>query len=122
MTSYYTRIAANNFRFARSRLIQAPENGIYEVIRIPRFAFVEVFLNKITASTVGTLKIGFQGNREPTVDDFFFTNTEAAGGVVEILKSADLKYFTQGSGSIILTTASAFDGDIEVLARYSVIH
>ena len=122
MTARYSNKRADNFRLGKSQLIISPVNGRLELLRIPHKAFVKIFLQKVAVATAGTITVGFIGNKESAVADFFLTDTEADSGNLGIVGSTDYKYFQDGSGALTVTTASSFDGSFYVLAEYTIIH
>ena len=122
MAARYSTKRADNFRLAKSLLIDSPVNGRLELIRIPHKAFVEVFIQKEVVASAGTLTVGFLGNREAEDVDFFLDNTEVDGAHLGIVASTDHKYFKAGSGAITVTSGGNFDGSFYVLARYTIIH
>lgn len=134
-TDIYTHNFSDNFRMAKSRIITSPSDGTYNVIRIPKFAFVfDVWLRITTATDVEpeTCQVGFSGNGETAVANAFIT-TEVADPTKTGMKRAQKdtlttfegKYFSGGSGAITFTFSNgsaATLGVYWVFAQYSVIH
>jgi len=133
-TDLYTHAFADNLRLAKSKRLAAPANGTYNLIRLPRYAFVkQVWLWVVTAySAAGaSVTVGFIGNGETADPDAFLTNTEsdpdAAGMKTSLGGSAACaagKYFADGSGAITLTTnkSTGDAGVVYVFADYVVIY
>ena len=133
MADFYTNAFADNIRLAKGKESIAPANGTYNVIRIPRFAFLkQVWLYIISAYSGGSPEVllGFIGNGETADPDAFMTNVETDPSVTGVKTSlagsakwADGKYFGDAAGSITLkTTKGTTAGNSIVFAEYMVIH
>ena len=134
-TNFFTNAFADNFRLAASRQVISPSDGTYNLIRIPKFAFVsDVWLQVITANDVEpeTCSVGWVGNGETAVTNGFIT-TDIADSTVAGLKRAkkdaattwEGKYFSAASGMITFTFSNgsaATLGTFRVFAQYTVIH
>jgi len=132
--NFFTHAFADNIRLAKSRTLIAPAVDTYNLIRLPKRAFLkQVWLYVKTATTAGgtTMTIGFVGNEEAADPDAFLTDTECdpqtAGMKTSLGGSAAWaagKYFDKGGGMITLTVgsanATAFEGI--VFASYVVIY
>lgn len=114
MPDVISRIAADNVRLARSRTLLDLADGTYNLIRIPKFAFVNgVFLSITTAYAGGageTVTLGFTGNGESADADGFMDNTLAAGTATGMKCSFDDgqpaslgKWFQTASGMLTMT-------------------
>lgn len=122
--------AADNFRIMRSGKITLSADDTYQVIKLPKKAFVVgVWLEILTAfddqTTDGTITVGFSGNGETADADYFMDNTAAAPLVTGMKEVTKGKWFSDASG---LITVTANDNDstvnpvIRVWVLYSVIH
>jgi len=132
-TDLYTHAFADNIRLAKSKRLAAPANGTYNLIRLPRYAFVKaVWLWVVTAytGTSPSITVGFIGNGESADPDAFLTNTESAPKTAGMKVSlggtaacAAGKYFADGSGAITLTTNKddGSAGVVYVFVDYTVI-
>ena len=134
-TDFYTNAFADNLRLAKSKVLLNPSDATYNLIRIPKFAFVKnVWLQVITACDVlpSNLTIGWLGNAE-TANASGFMSFDVAYPIVKGLKRAQSdtkttfegKYFSGGSGAITLTYAvgtATTVGTFRVFAEYIVIY
>ena len=134
-TDFYTNAFADNYRLAKSRLIIDPSDGTYNLIRIPKYAFVkDVWLQVTTASDVTptTCTVGWLGNGETAVENGF-TTTDVAEPTKTGLKRAQKdtlttfegKYFSGATGIITFTFAAGSAttlGYYRVFCEYTVIH
>lgn len=134
-TDFYTNAFADNMRLAKSRSVISPADGTYNLIRIPKFAFVtDVWLLVGTAANVAptTCTVGWQGNGE-TAQTAGFISTDIADAAVTGLKRAMKdtlvsfpgKYFSAASGAITFTYAAGSattKGIYWVFAQYIVVH
>lgn len=133
MPDLYTHAFSDNARLAKGKTMIAPADGTWNLISLPRFAFVkEVFL-LILEAYVGAgsaVTIGFMGNGEVADPDAFMTNTETAPLVAGMKRTyhstavcCDGKYFGDASGAITLTTTEDTSiGNLIVFADYTVVH
>jgi len=129
--------AADNYRFARSKHLIDNADGVYNLIRIPHFAFVrQIWCSVLIPYSGGTansssLLVGFTGNGE-TADPDGFVDTvfdvEVAGMYnmsLEGTAGAPGKWFSGGSGML---TATIETGDHTTLLsayifmEFTVIH
>ena len=134
-TDFYTNAFADNLRLAKSKLLISPDDGTYNIIRIPKYAFVrDVWLQITTATNVEptTCTVGWLGNGETAVTNGFIT-TDVADATVVGLKRAQKdtvttfegKYFSGASGIITFTFAAGSAttlGTYRVFCDYTVIH
>jgi hypothetical protein len=132
-TDAYTSKAADNFRFEASKLMLAPADETYNLIRIPRFAFIhDVWLQIVTAFTVNaSITIGWAGNSETALTNGFITEDIADPTHVGFKRAFNTalttfpgKWFDTASGVV---TATVLDvdgavGDFRVFIQFSVIH
>lgn len=122
--------AADNFRIMRSGKITLSADDTYQVIKLPKKAFVVgVWLEILTAfddqTTDGTITVGFSGNGETADPDYFMDNTAAAPLVTGMKEVTKGKWFGDASGLITVTATdndSTVDPIIRVWVLYSVIH
>jgi len=134
-TDYYTNAFADNYRLAKSRLLISPSDGTYNLIRIPKYAFVkDVWLQVTEAADVtpDACTVGWLGNGESAVENGFIT-TDVAEPTKTGLKRAQKdtlvtfegKYFNAATGIITFTfeAGSATSlGTYRVFCEYTVIH
>jgi hypothetical protein len=119
---------------AGSRKFVAPDDDTYYIISVPRYAFVTdvwLFVSKAYVGTTQSLEVGFAGNGETAVVNYFITNDIADPTVLglkrsvhDTLTSNSSKYFSTGSGIITLTVAAGdatVEGNFEVFAQYYLI-
>ena len=122
--------AADNIRIMRSGKITLSADDTYQVIKLPKKAFVVgVWLEILTAfddqTTDGTITVGFFGNGETADADYFMDNTAAAPLVTGMKEVTKGKWFGDASGLITVTAVdndSTVDPVIRVWVLYSVIH
>jgi len=133
MVDFYRNKLADNYKLALSGLFNIEADGTYDIIRIPRWAFVDdVWLEVTTAClpATATVTIGWKGNTETAQPAGFITNDIAKPDVAglkraqkESLLSFPGKYFGAGSGTVTVTIAGTLTaGVFQVFAGYSVIH
>ncbi len=131
MTDIYTNSFADNVRLAKSRTILTPSAATYNLIRLPKFAFVKrVWLEVSTAGSSDTVTIGWTGNGE-TAQAAGFMNADIAKvmttGMKESVKDTAVsnasKYFDSASGAITMTVGTTqTTGLFLVFCEYTVIH
>ena len=122
--------SADNIRMMRSGKITLSADDTYQVIKLPKKAFVVgVWLEILTAfddqTTDGTITVGFSGNGETADADYFMDNTAAAPLVTGMKEVTKGKWFSDASGLITVTANdndSTVDPVIRVWVLYSVIH
>lgn len=122
--------SADNVRMARSGKITLSTDDTYNVLKLPKKAFVVgVWLEVITAfddkDTDGTITVGFSGNGESADADYFMSNTVTAPLVTGMKVSTVGKWFDSASGLITVTANdndSTVDPVIRVWVFYSVIN
>ncbi len=136
MPDAISRIAADNVRLARSRTLLDLADGTYNLIRIPKFAFVdEVYFWVTTAyagGSTGAAEIGFSGNGETADVNGFMDTTQAgarATGMKRMTPDAEPgskgKWFQTASGMLTITFAKGDDSTLVtgwVFMKYYVLH
>jgi hypothetical protein len=134
-TDFYTNAFADNLRLAKSKLVISPSDATYNLIRIPKYAFVRAVWLQVTVATnvePTTCTVGWTGNSETAVTNGFIT-TDIANPTVVGLKRAqsdtlvtfDGKYFSDATGIITLTFAAGAAttlGTYRIFCDYTVIH
>ena len=132
-TDAYSSKVSDAVRLEASKLMLAPADATYNLIKIPKFAFVtDVWIQIVTAFTVNaSITVGWLGNTETAVPAGFIINTIADPTVVGMKRAFNTglstfpgKWFKLGSGAI---TATVLDnggavGDFRVFAQFTVIH
>ena len=136
MTVFQSYAASENFRLARSKSLYDLDDDTYDLIMIPKFAFVNQVWLYITQAYAGgasgTITVGFKGNGE-SEDAVAFMNTTVAAGRAAGMKIAsddteaasNGKWFTDASGFITITLSHGTDTTLfrgYVIAQYSVLH
>lgn len=132
----YKNAAADNVRLERSQVIVTPAVDTYDCIKVPRFAFItDVVLWVKDAGSADTVTIGFEGDGDAAVDDYFLDETDAEA-TAEGFKRAKYDYgiddnvpwegrwcFTAG-GVITLVngTGAQTSGEFIVFAKYHILH
>lgn len=128
--------AADNYRLARSKSLVELADGTYNLIRIPKYAFVDQVWFWITQAYAGgsggSATIGFVGNGETADPDGFMDASQAGGRTTGMkLMTADTqpgskgKWFTTAGGLLTITLAKSTDTTLlkgVVLARFSVLY
>ena len=137
MSDFYTNAFADNVRFAKSKKLIEPTDGIYNLIRIPRNALVtQLWLSIEIAYSSGagapTMTIGFVGNGDTADPDAFMTTLECDPTLIGMKTSvggsaiaADGKYFNNASGIITLTCdddGATTVGTFTVFGCFAVVH
>jgi hypothetical protein len=132
-TDFYSSKASDSFRMEASKLLIAPADATYNLIRIPKFAFVTgVWIQIVEAFTLdASVEVGWFGNGETALTNGFITD-EVADPMVVGLKSAfnttlttfPGKYFSGAAGAV---TATVLDntgavGNFRVFVQFTVIH
>ena len=132
MTDRFSHKLADNYKLAMSGLFIIPSADTYDIIRIPKWAFVEdAWLEVTVACTAGaTISVGWKGNGETaqvagfmSVDLTKPTETGLKRAQKDNLLSFPGKYFGDGSGAVTITIAGTTltAGKFRVFAGYSVI-
>lgn len=132
-TDAYSNKVSDNFRLAASKLMLAPADATYNLIKIPKMAFVtDVWVQIVSAFTLdASIEIGWLGNGQTAVTDGFIADNIADPKNVGVKRGFNValgtfpsKYFIAAAGAI---TATVLDntgavGNFRVFALYSVIH
>lgn len=132
-TDAYTSKASDNFRIEASRLLLAPADDTYNIIRLPKFALVtDCWIQIVTAFTVdASVEVGWMGNGETAVTNGFITNDIADPLVTGLKRAFNIalttfpgKYFSGGAGAVTVTVADngGAVGDFRVFVQFTVIH
>jgi hypothetical protein len=132
MPDLYTHAFSDNTRLAKGKTMIAPADGTWNLVALPRFAFVKTVWLWVISGYVGgapVVTIGFIGNGESADVDAFMTNVETDPTFVGMKNSvhgsalwADGKYFDAASGAITLTTAKGTTaGNLIAFVDYSVV-
>ena len=121
MTDFYRKKLADNYKLAVSGLFNVPTiSTTYDIIRIPRWAFVyDVFFEVDTLDGGGALiEVGFKGNGDTADPNYFLTTSAGVLSAAAIIRPDGkfAKYFSTASGVITLTT----DGTAVTTAKYRV--
>ena len=127
-----TKIAADNIRVERTGKITLDADGLYHIFKLPKKAFVHaVHLEILTATDdpaegdVGTLTIGFVGNAETAVANYFAATNTTLPLVAGMKSFTKGKWFVDAGGAITATWA-AEDSDVDPVIRafvtFTVIH
>lgn len=129
-------MAADNVRLMRSRPLLELADGTYNLIRLPRYAFVDQIWFWVTQAyaggATGTATIGFTGNGE-TADPDGFMDATATGAEATGMKvmTADGqpgslgKWFSAASGMVTITLSDGTHTTLligHVFVRYTVLH
>jgi hypothetical protein len=129
-TDFYAGKLSDNVYFAASKILNGKSDGVYNLIRIPKYAFVtNVWLNVTTVFGGGapTMLVGWIGNGTTADDNGFMTDTEAAPTVAGLKVATSLagfvgKYFSGGSGAITCTIGGTpTSGICQFFVQYGII-
>jgi hypothetical protein len=129
-TDFYANKFSDNLYFQASKVLVNKSDGVYNLIRIPKFAFVtDVWLHVTTVFAGGapTMTIGYTGNGGVADADGFMTDVEAAPTVAGMKITRSLatwfgKYFSGGSGCITCTIAGTpTSGVCQFFVHYGII-
>lgn len=129
----YTHKASDAFRLEASKLMLAPADATYNIIRIPKFALVtDCWVQIVEAFTVdASIEVGWLGNGEIAVTNGFITNDIAEPTVVGLKRAFNTalttfpgKYFNTAAGAVTATVAgnSGTVGNFRVFVNFAVIH
>jgi hypothetical protein len=132
-TDAYTSKASDNFRIEASRLLLAPADDTYNIIRLPKFALVtDCWIQIVTAFTVdASVNVGWMGNGETAITNGFITNDIAEPTITGLKRGLNTnlttfsgKYFSDASGAVTVTVLdnSGAVGDFRVFVQFTVIH
>jgi hypothetical protein len=132
-TDAYTYKAADNYRMEASKLMLAPDDGTYNIIKIPMYALItDAWIQIVTAFTVNaTVEVGWLGNGETAVTNGLITNDIANPTVAGLKRAFNTalttfpgKYFSDAAGAVTVTVADVDGavGDFRVFIQFTVIH
>lgn len=132
MTDRFSHKLADNYKLGMSGLFIIPAADTYDIIRIPKWGFVEDVWIEITATCtlLATVTVGWKGNGEAAQTAGFMSNDIVAPQVLGLkraqkdnLLTFPGKYFSAGSGCVTVTVGGAAlaVGQFRVFAGYSVI-
>jgi hypothetical protein len=139
MTSYVATAAADNFRLYRSKLLTNPAADTFDMVKLPKFAFVrDVWLYVVEAGSATDVTLGIKGNGTTADVDYFMTATETAVGTTGWKRSNIVTDFgtsdygalpfpglwlTGGAGMVTITAGTLqTTGQYYVFADYTIIH
>lgn len=134
-TSFYSHIAADNYRLCKSLLLNAPDDDTYDLIRIPKYAFIfDVWVNITTAFSHAdaVCSVGWSGNGETAQTAGFIPNDVFQPTVTGLKRATHAslvawagKYFSSANGAVTCTVAkgsSTTVGVFTVFVAYTIIH
>lgn len=132
-TDAYTHKASDAVRLEASKLMLAPTDGTYNLISIPRYAFVtDCWVQIVVAFTVNaSVEVGWFGNGEVAVTNGFITNDISDPTVVGMKRAFNIalttfpgKYFSTVGGAVTCTVAdnAGAVGNFRVFVQFTVIH
>lgn len=131
-TDAYAKKSADNYRIDCSKLMLAPANATYNIIKIPAYALVtDVWIQIVTAFTEdASVIVGWMGNGETAVTDGFITTNVADPKVVGLKRAFNTtestfpgKYFTYaGAVTTTLLAGAGVAGNFRVFIQFTVIH
>ena len=135
MTDLLSIKSADNYRLARSGTLLERADATYNIIRIPKFAFVDEIWLYITQAYAGgasgAATIGFVGNGETADPDGFMDSTQAGARVAGMKRmtgdtqpGSQGKWFSTAGGLLTITLSKGTDTTLliaTVFMRYSII-
>jgi hypothetical protein len=136
MPDFQSFAASDNFRLARSKTLYQLADGTYNLILLPKFAFVmQIWFSVTTAyagGAAGAVTIGFTGNGETADPDGFMDATQAGARVAGVkIMTEDAqpgskgKWFNTAGGFLTITLSKGTDTTLlvgHVLCQFSVLH
>ena len=136
MTMFQSFAASDNFRLARSKPLVSLADGTYDLIMIPKYAFVMNVWFQVTTAYAGgsgaTATIGWTGNATTADPDGFMDAAWAAGRVAGMKEmhgdtqpGSKGKYFSDGSGFLTITLDDNAETTLligQVFMQFSVLH
>jgi hypothetical protein len=129
-TDFYAGKLSDNTYFAASKVLTNKSDGTYNLIRLPKYAFVtNVWLNVTTvfAGGIPAMTVGWIGNGAVADANGFMTDTEAAPTVAGLKAATSLagfvgKYFSGGTGAITCTiSGTPTSGICQFFVQYGII-
>lgn len=130
-TDLLSNKSADNFRILKSRTILTPNAGTYNLLNIPRRAFItDVWLFVAVVGDSDTVTIGWTGNGDTAVTNGFITtdiaNIQFTGmkkATADTLTSGGSKYFDTSGGQITMTVGTTQNtGRFYVFVRHTIIY
>ena len=137
MTDFISTAMSETSILARSKRLYNKASAVYNITRIPRYAFVsEIYVRVDTAMSGGTansgsLLVGFSGNKE-TADPDGFIDSVADVEVAGMYKMSwdgcpfsQGKWFNDGSGMLTITIDTGDHTtlmDAYIFTQYSVLY
>ncbi len=127
MTINVSKKVADNIRLARSHTLAAPVDGSYDLIALPRYAFVMntwVYISTAYADGGATITIGFKGNGESASADYFMASATADPDALGTKTGGVAKWFNDQRGMITVACDdnAGAAGTFIVFAAYTVLH
>jgi len=136
MTDIKAYFASDNYRLVRSKTLLNLDSDTYDIIYVPRYAFVtDLWLYVSVAMAgggAGTVTIGFKGNGETADPDGFMdagtcicTATGYKRAIQDAQPASQGKWFNDAAGCITITIANGTHTTLMtgfVFAQFSVLH
>jgi hypothetical protein len=136
MTDFLSLAVADNYRLARSHRLIDLDDDTYNIIRIPKFAFVkEIWLYVATAyagGATGTATIGFVGNGESADPDGFMDSAACGAEATGMKRMSDDtqpgsqgKWFSTAGGLLTITLSHGTHTTLltaTVFMEFSILH
>lgn len=127
--------AADNYRLAKSLKMTEWADGVYNLMKIPRYTFITDLWFWVTQAyaggTTGAATIGFTGNGESADPDGFMDATAAgarATGMKRMVSDAQPgsqgKWFSDARGMLTITLAKGDDTTLliaHIFVQYSIV-
>ena len=128
--------ASDNFRLARSKTLYELADGTYNLIQLPKFAFVDQVWFYVSQAYAGgsgaSATIGWTGNATTADPDGFMDATQAGARATgmkvmtgDTQPGSQGKWFSEGSGCVTITLDDNAETTLLrgfVFVRYSVLH
>jgi hypothetical protein len=135
MISFFSYAAADTFRLARSKVIVSPDDDVYGLIHMPRYAFLlNAWVKLITpysAISTGAITIGIAGNGVAADPDAILLDVDIdseAAGWTTMLNGTGLAsegyWFDVGSGAVTATFSigdSSANCSLIAFAQYTIL-
>lgn len=126
MADLYSNRSSDAYRLASSKTVVNPASATYNLIKIPRYAFVtDVWAEVVTLDASSVTTLGWIGNSTTASADGFMDATvfDDDGAGVKRATAFLGKYFADGSGA--LTAAVTYGGGtlvFRVYIQFTVMH
>jgi hypothetical protein len=136
MADFISTALSDNYILAKSKRLYNKASAVYNIIRIPRYAFLsELYVSVVTPMSGGTpasgsLLVGFSGNQETADPDGFIDSVADIETAGMYRMSADGavasqgKWFNDGSGMVTITIDNGDHTvllDAHIFVGYSVV-